>query len=66
MAKVSTINTVPPLYDGEFTLIVLSNAIDFFGVVSGDAEWVEARVFDYNRNRAIDIFDIAYVASRIG
>ena len=55
--------TNPP--DGEFTLITLSNAIDYFGVRKGQAGWDVALFFDYNASGDIDISDIAYIASKI-
>jgi len=48
-----------------FTLIDLSNIIDWFGIKTGEPEWEKARLWDFNKNGEIDIFDIAYVAQRI-
>ena len=55
--------TNPP--DGEFTLITLSNAIDYFGVGKGQPGWEIAVFFDYNASGVIDISDIAHIASKI-
>ena len=55
--------TNPP--DGEFTLITLSNAIDFFGLRKGQPGWEIALFFDYNANSEIDISDITHIASKI-
>ena len=55
--------TNPP--DGEFTLITLSNAIDFFGLKKGQTGWDIAMFFDYNASGDIDISDIAFIASKI-
>lgn len=51
--------------DGVVTLIDLSNIIDMFGVKKGDAQWSQAKFYDYNNNEEIDIADIVYVAKLI-
>jgi len=50
---------------GPYTLIDLSNLIDWFGVKAGDAAWAQARFFDFNGNGEIDIQDIATLAQMI-
>ena len=50
---------------GPYTLIDLSNLIDWFGVKAGDAAWAQARFFDVNGNGEIDIQDIASLAQMI-
>ncbi len=55
--------TNPP--EGEFTLVTLSNAIDYFGVSKGQPGWEIAQFFDYNASDVIDISDIAHIASKI-
>jgi len=50
---------------GPYTLIDLSNLIDWFGVKAGDAAWTQARFFDFNGNGEIDIQDIATLAQMI-
>lgn len=52
--------------DGLVTLLDLSNIIDMFGVKIGDELWSEARFFDFNGNKEIDIADIVAVARLIG
>ena len=47
------------------TLIDLSDAIDFFGVKVGDAQWRDARKYDMNDNGEIDISDICAIAVKI-
>ena len=55
---------LPPLPTNP-TLIDLSDAIDCFGVKEGDAGWSDAKRFDYNGNKVIDIQDIATLAMLI-
>ena len=51
---------------GEFTLITLSNIIDYFGATPANELWLEIiRFFDYNNNKVIDIHDITTVAQKI-
>ena len=50
---------------GEFDLITLSNLIDVFGITKYSPEWSEYRLYDFNNNGEIDVFDISYVAQRI-
>ena len=55
---------LPPLPTNP-TLIDLSDAIDCFGVKEGDAGWNDAKRFDYNGNKELDIQDIATLAMLI-
>ena len=49
-----------------FTIIDLSNIIDWFGVTSRDAAWREARFWDFGGDvGVIDILDIVFVAKKI-
>jgi len=65
--SISTIGGIPGDTDGDgvVTLIDLSNIIDMFGVKKGDAQWSQARFYDFNNNEEIDIADIVYVAKLI-
>ncbi len=48
-----------------YTLIELSNLIDMYGVKAGDAAWAQAKAWDFNGNKTIDVSDISYVAQRV-
>jgi hypothetical protein len=53
--------------DREYTLIDLSDMIDWFGTDSTDPEWDTKYIFfDFDNNGEIDIYDIAFVARLIG
>jgi len=64
-ANTSVTFTTSPGAQGPYTLIDLSNLIDWFGVKVGDPEWAQARFFDFNGNGEIDIQDVATLAQLI-
>ena len=62
---VATVKTLPDVI-GPFTIIDLSNIIDWFDINNSDADWyLNYSAWDFNNSGSIDIFDISYVAKLI-
>jgi len=55
-----------PQHPATFTMMDLSNIIDWFGINNTHPDWYSKYIFwDFNDSGEIDIYDIVYVAQRI-
>ena len=62
----ASIRTNPDFVLGDFTLIDLSNIIDWFGTTDSDPNWyLTIAVWDFNNSGSIDISDVSYVAKLV-
>ena len=66
IASGTAFTTVRTVEIGDFTLIDLSNIVDWFGIDNTDANWFRLyAAWDFNNNGEIDIYDIVFVAMLI-